>query len=58
MSNQESTIEQFFNLIREAPDKAIEALDSNHELAKVVWKGDEDMIVGSTPLTGPPTTDI
>ena len=50
MSDEESTIEQFFKLVREAPDKAIDALDSSHKLAKVVWKGDEDLIVGSTPL--------
>ena len=50
MSNEEKIVEEFFNLIRKFPEEAITILNSNPELSKVIWKGDEDLIIGSTPL--------
>ena len=50
MNNVENTVEQFFKLIRQDPDRSTELLNSNNELAKLIWKGDEEFIVGSIPL--------
>lgn len=50
MSIDKELEEKFFKIIREDPENAVEILNANRELAKIVWNGNENMIVGSTPL--------
>ena len=46
----DNLIVEFYSLIRENPKDAIQMLESHNDLAKIVWKGDEKQIIGSTPL--------
>jgi len=50
MSIEKEIIDKFFRSVRKEPQKAIEDLNTNPELSKIVWEGDENLIVGSTPL--------